>query len=313
MKIVFCGTPASAVPSLEALAMRRPEWEIVAVLTQPDRPAGRGRREMSSPVKIAALDLGLEVHTPHKLKEARAMLEALRPDVVAVVAYGHIFRRWLLELPPLGCVNVHFSILPRHRGVAPVTWAILDGDAETGVTTMLMDRGIDTGDALLEERTEILDNDTTASLTERLAGMGGPLLATTLEGLVGGTVKARAQSDVGATYARRLEKSDGRIDWTASADSIARRVRGLSPWPGAFTMFREQTLKIHEVAVPAADVGEAMVPGRLRLDGDRVRVGTGSGDLELRRVQRAGKAATEAGAWAHGVRLDESDVVGGEA
>ncbi len=306
MRIVFFGTPASAVPSLKALAARRPDWEIAGVLTQPDRPAGRGRRPAASPVKQAALDLGLEVHTPERLKDARSALEALRPDVVAVVAYGHIFRRWLLELPPLGCVNVHFSLLPRHRGVAPVTWAILEGDAETGVSTMLMDRGVDTGDVLLEERTRISSDDTTASLTERLAELGGPLLVRTLVGRAAGELPGNAQRETGATYARRLEKGDGLLDWSLPAEELARRVRGLHPWPGTHTMFRGEGLKILE----AAAVDGRLPPGELRSDGG-VFVGTGRGRLELRRVQRAGKAAADADAWGRGVRPVEGERLGG--
>jgi methionyl-tRNA formyltransferase len=308
MRIVFCGTPAAAVPSLEALAARRPEWEILAVLTQPDRPAGRGRRLAPSPVKSAALALGLDVLSPPDLKgaEIRETLVSLRPDVIAVIAYGHIFRRWLLELPALGCVNVHFSLLPRHRGVAPVQWAILAGDAEAGVVTMRMERGVDTGPVYGERRVPIRDDETAASLTERLAGLGAPLLVETLQKLAAGRAVPRPQDEALATYARRLEKEDGRLDFALPADELARRVRGLWPWPGAFTEFRGDVLKIHRAT---ARPGE-LAPGRLRLEDGRVEAGTGRGVLLLEEVQAAGKARMEAAAWWRGCRPSLTEALG---
>lgn len=296
MRIVFCGTPDSAVPSLRVLAAGGDE--VVAVLTQPDRPAGRGRRPAPSPVRRAAEELGLPVLTPDKPKHVRAELEAMRPDVIAVVAYGHIFRRWILELPPLGCVNVHFSLLPRHRGVAPVAWAILSGDRETGVATMRMDRGVDTGPVYLTERTVIGDDDTTGTLTERLAEMGAPLLARTLAELAAGRLEAVPQDESRATYARRLEKEDGRIDWTRPAVEIERRIRGLSPWPGAFAGWRDGTLKVHRARVRP---GEA-APGALRIRDGRPEVGTGEGVLELVEVQPEGRGRMEGEAWLRGAR-----------
>lgn len=299
MRMVFCGTPESAVPSLDALAARAPEWEIAAVMTQPDRPAGRGRLPTPSPVRRAAEALGLSVLTPEKPKLVRGELEEIAPDVIAVVAYGHIFRRWLLELPRLGCVNVHFSLLPRHRGVAPVTWAILEGDAETGVTTMRMDRGVDTGAALLTARTPIRGDDTTATLTARLADLGAPLLVRTLEELAAGTLAPTPQPEAGATYAPALSKEDGRIDWTASAAAIERRVRALSPWPGAFTGWRGRRLKVHAATPVGAD---APAPGELRATEGRPVVGTGNGALELTSVQPEGKPRMEGEAWVRGAR-----------
>lgn len=307
MRIVFCGTPSSAVPSLRALAAER-EWELATVLSQPDRPAGRGRRAIASPVKRAALELGIPVLTPEKLKEVREELKSLRPDVIAVVAYGRIFRRWLLELPPLSCVNVHFSLLPRHRGVAPVQWAILAGEKRTGVTTMRMERGVDTGPVFLEEATEIGARETAGELTDRLAQMGGPLLVRTLRGLASGTLQPMPQVDADATYAPRLEKEDGRIDWTWPAEEISRRVRGLSPWPGAFTRFRGKMLKIH--AANAAP-GEADA-GRLLEAGGLVAVGTGAGLLELEEVQLEGKARMKGETWARGVRPRDGERLGAD-
>lgn len=306
MRILFCGTPASAVPSLAALAGGPSGWEVVGALTQPDRPAGRGRHPRPSPVRAAAEERGLRVMTPEKPKHAREELEALRPDVIAVVAYGHIFRRWLLELPPLGCVNVHFSLLPRHRGTAPVAWAILSGDAETGVTTMRMDRGVDTGGTYLTERTPIRPDDTTDRLTERLAHMGAGLLARTLERLEAGTIEPAAQDEARATLAPRLEKEDGRIDWTRPAEEIERRVRGLSSWPGAFTTWRGRGLKVHAAAVEPG----ALAPGALRARDGRVEVGTGSGVLRLVEVQPEGRPRMEAEAWLRGARPEPDAALG---
>jgi methionyl-tRNA formyltransferase len=246
------------------------------------------------------------VLAPEALKEVRGTLEEMRPDFVAVVAYGHIFRKWLLELPTLGCVNVHFSLLPRHRGVAPVARAILEGDEVTGVTTMLMDRGVDTGATFLQAKTRIEPDDTTETLTARLAESGAALLERTLDGIADGSLVAAAQDDAVATYASRLEKEDGRIDWTRPALEIERRVRALTPWPGTFTEFRGKALKIHEARLATG----AATPGELAVVDDRLLVGTGSSSLELCTVQFEGKARTEGVAWARGARLQSSDRLG---
>lgn len=305
MRIVFCGTPEAAVPALDAIAARS-GWELAAVLTQPDRRAGRGLRSAPSPVKARALALGVSVHTPARVKEVRGLLESLRPDVIAVVAYGHIFRQWLLDLPPLGCVNLHFSLLPRHRGVAPVAWAILAGDEETGVATMRMDRGVDTGPVFRTERVPIGPGDTLGSLTASLAALGGPLLADTLAGLEAGTETAEPQDDSRATYARKLEKEDGRIDWSRAAAEIERLVRGLHPWPGAFTTYRGKILK---VLAAAAEAGE-LPAGALRERDGAVVVGTGDGVLRLGEVQIAGKPRTSGEAWFRGARSRDIDILG---
>jgi methionyl-tRNA formyltransferase len=307
-RIVFCGSPESAVPGLRAVAGRRPEWEIAAVLTQPDRPRGRGRKLVPGPVRAAAQELGLDTLTPENLKgpEIRETLESIAPDVIVVVAYGHIFRRWLLELPRFGCINLHFSLLPRHRGVAPVQWAILEGDEVTGVTTMKMDRGVDTGPVYLEERVPVEVGDTAGSLTRRLAALGGTLLVETIERVLAGTIEARPQSEDGATYARRLEKEDGRLDWARPAVELARRVRGLSPWPGTFTEFRGERLKILSAGVATGE----LPPGKLRVAGDRLEVGTGDGLLVLDEVQASGKARTDGVAWVRGARPGTDERLG---
>jgi methionyl-tRNA formyltransferase len=260
-------------------------------------------------VRRAAEELALPVLAPEKPKLVRAELEALRPDAVVVVAYGHILRPWFLDLPRLGCVNLHFSILPRHRGVAPVAWAILSGDRETGVSTMRLDAGVDTGPVYLTERTAIGGDDTTGTLTERLAAIGAPLLVRTLEGIAAGTLAPSAQDETAATYARKLTKEDGRIDWSRPAEELARTVRGLSPWPGAFTGWRGGVLKIHRARAAAG----AMEPGALRLVHGRVTAGTSRGVLELVELQPEGKARMEAEAWWRGARPETGETLGTSA
>lgn len=294
MRVVFCGTPAVALPSLAAVAS---DCEVLAVLTQPDRPAGRGLAPRPSPVKEGALARGLRVLDPPRPKDVRGTLEDLRPDAIIVVAYGHIFRPWLLSLPAYGCVNVHFSLLPRHRGAAPVAWAILEGDAETGVSIMRLDPGVDTGPVWSAERMPVRPDDTQSSLGARLAEAGAALLARTLPRIAAGEAPV-PQPGQGATHARMLEPEDGRVDWTRPAAEIERRVRGLTPWPGAFTTWRGRLLKIRGAAV---EVG-SLPPGRLALDRGRVLAGTGAGVLVLATVQPDGKPAMSGEAWARGAR-----------
>ena len=291
MRILFCGTPDSAVPSLRAIASARPEWEIPLVLTQPDRGSGRGLALQSSPVKKEALRLGLPVETPERLGDPvmREKIRALQPDVIAVVAYGKIFRSWLLDLPPHGCVNLHFSLLPRHRGMAPVTWALLEGDERTGVSTMRMDPGVDTGPVYLMREMVIEPKDTTGSLTAKLAELGAGLLVETLRGLALGTIEPHAQVESGVTYAKRIDKEDGRIDWSRPAQEIERKVRALDPWPNAFTTFRQDPLKVLRASVLSGE----LLPGVLEVRSGMPVCGTGDGILALEVVQAAGKNRME--------------------
>lgn len=306
MRVVFMGTPEAAVPSLHAVAEAQ---DVVAVYTQPDRPKGRGRREAPSPVKVAAHHLGLEVAEPRNLRSTEEVhrLRAYRPDVVAVVAFGQILTPEILEVPELGCVNVHFSLLPRWRGAAPVERAILAGDAVTGVTTMLMDPGLDTGPVLLTASEPIRDDDTGGSLTERLAGLGATLLVRTLEGLQGGTLAPRPQPDDGATYAQKIQAPEGELDFSEPAEDLARRVRALHPHPGAYTSFRGKRLKIW-TAVPEGGEGtpgeivEVAEPGPL--------VACGSGRLRLDEVQPEGKRRMSGQDFVRGYRPETGEVLG---
>lgn len=283
MRVVFMGTPAAAVPSLEALVRR---FEVVAVYTRPDRPRGRGRRTSPSPVKATAEVLGLEVVQPASLKGEADRLATLSPDAIAVVAYGMLLPAAVLAAPRLGCVNVHFSLLPRWRGAAPVERAIEAGDAETGVTTMLMDERMDTGPVLLRETTPMSGDDTTGSVTERLARLGATLLVTTLEGLGAGTVSPTPQPREGATMARKVMPEEAELDFASPARVLERRVRAFDPAPGAFTWLDGARLKVWRALVVAGD-GE---PGTVAQAGaEGIDVQTSSDRLRLVEVQPEGK------------------------
>src|SRR6476661_2925519 len=235
MRIIFMGTPAFAVPSLEALLQS--EDTVVGVVTQPDKPKGRGQTMATSPIKQLAEKAGVPILQPLKMKDP-AFLDALhawQPDLIAVTAFGRILPPIILDLPPKGCVNVHGSLLPKYRGAGPIQWAIINGENETGITTMLMDAGMDTGAMLLQERVRIDSEDTAGTLSEKLAKVGGSLLLETIRQLKAGTLTPRPQDDSQATMAPLLDKEMGQIDWSFAAIEIANRVRGLSPWPGAFT------------------------------------------------------------------------------
>ena len=312
-RIVFLGSPDFAVPSLRALVDAG--QEVAAVVTQPDREAGRGRRLVAPAVKTAAQELGLLVLQPPSLRrpEAVAELAAVRPEVMVVAAYGQILRRAVLDIPPHGVLNVHASLLPRWRGAAPVSAAILAGDPVTGVSIMLLDEGLDTGPVLATRETPIADTDTGGSLTERLAGLGAELLVETLPGWLRGEVTPVPQDDARATYAPRLEKEAGRIDWREPAVTLWRKVRAYTPWPGAFTDYRSEQLRIL-LAWPLPD-GDGGRPGQVvglptdateRVPADLGRpafaVVTGDGLLVPLRLQRAGRRALAANEFARGER-----------
>jgi methionyl-tRNA formyltransferase len=290
MRLVFLGSGEFAVPALEHLGRRG--LAPLLVFTQPDRPAGRGRRPAPPPVKAVAVGLGLAVRQPEAIgaPEPLAELRAAAADFLVVAAYGQILPPEVLSVPRLACVNLHASLLPRWRGAAPVARAILAGDSVTGVTTIRMDAGVDTGDILLQEEVPILPRETAGDLAARLAGRGAPLVEATLRGLAAGTLACRPQPGKGATRARRLQMDEARLDWRLAADDLDRRVRGYSPWPVAWTTLRGERLKVWR-ACPAEDAragGGAAAGAVARAEADTLRVACGSGALDLIEIQFAG-------------------------
>jgi methionyl-tRNA formyltransferase len=304
LRIAFAGTPQFALPALRVLLASA--HRVVGVLTQPDRPAGRGRELRASPIKLLAQEAGLPLAQPATLKtpEGRAALAAWAPDLLVVVAYGLILPPAVLALPRLGCVNIHGSLLPRWRGAAPIQRAILAGDAETGVTIMQLDEGLDTGPMLLERRRPIHSHDTAGDLHDALSELGAAALAEAVEGLAAGTLKSRPQPADGATYAPKIEKAEARIDWSASASALDRQVRAFNPWPMAETSFAGESLKVLRARVAEQPVSDAAPGTVLGIADDGLRVACGDGVLAVRELQRAGKRPVSARDFANAVRLD---------
>ncbi len=289
-RVVFMGTPDFAVPALQAL-LAAPDFEVVGIITQPDRPAGRGKTVQQSPVKQVGLAAGVPILQPEKLRDPGAFeqLQAWQPDVIVVAAFGQILRKNVLELPSYGCINVHASLLPRWRGAAPIQAAIIAGDTETGITIMKMDVGLDTGPMLRQRAIPILPTDTGQTLHDKLAELGGPLLIETLTGYLRGEIEPQPQDEAQQTYAPMLKKEEGAIDWTQPADAIGRQVRAFDPWPGTYTHWDGQVLKI----LGGKLVEGTAQPGTVKRLGDgTVAVGTGSSLYALEKVQLAGRPAT---------------------
>jgi methionyl-tRNA formyltransferase len=286
MRIVFMGTPDFAVPSLEALL--RSDNQVVGVVTQPDRPKGRGQHLMPPPVKLVAERAGIPVLQPLKIRtpEFLAALSAWKPELITVTAFGRILHAPILQLPPRGCVNVHGSLLPKYRGAAPVQWAVINGETETGITTMLMDEGMDTGPMLLQEKLAILPEDTASTLAPRLAELGGRLLVETIARLKAGTLTPQKQDEAQATMAPLLKKEDGLMDWTMEAQALANRVRGLSPWPGAYTFLGAERWNIWK-AVPNAAASTDKPGTIVTMTKQSIIVATGHGLLEILEIQTA--------------------------
>ena len=298
LNLAFCGTPAFAVPTLEKLV--EGGMDVSLVVTQPDKPRGRGLELSFSPVKQRALEFHLPMVQPERIRnntEFQAQLQALRLDAIVVVGYGKIIPQWMIDLPPLGNLNLHASLLPKYRGAAPIQWAIASGEATTGVTTMRINAGLDTGDILQQREVVIRYDDTAVTLSSRLADLGASLMIETLHSLRAGTVHARAQDDAAASHAAVLKREDGLIDFTRPATVIYNRLRGFQPWPGAYTHFRQKSLHVWW-AVPSSQAGN---PGELSVQDDRLFAACGEqSSLELLEVQLEGKKRVSARDFVHG-------------
>ena len=308
LNLVFCGTPRFAVPTLDNLV--EAGFPVRLVVTQPDRPKGRGLELDASPVKQRAVQLRLPIVQPEKIKnndEFCAHLNALKPDAIIVVGYGRIIPQWMLDLPPLGNINLHASLLPKYRGAAPIQWAIARGETITGVTTMRIDGGLDTGDILLQKEIPIAADDTADTLAPKLAAVGAGLTVETLRGLQAGSIYPRMQDHAAATLAPILKKEDGLIAFTRPAGEILNRMRGFQPWPGAYTRFRGKTLQIWRAAV-----ANRRLPAReLQVEGERLFAGCGQDtSIELLEVQLEGKKRTSAAEFIRGYRLQSGEKLG---
>jgi len=313
MRIVFCGTPDFAVPTLEVL-LGETDIAVEAVLTQPDRPRGRGQQVASSPVKDRALGAGVHVYQPEKIRSDSAyeFFKRLQPDAVVIIAYGQIIPPRLIELPRLGWVNLHASLLPAYRGAAPVNWAIVNGEMCTGLTTMQIDAGLDTGPILLQRTLGIGADETAPELAQRLAEAGASLMIETLRKLDRGEIVPVIQDHTQATLAPRLKKEDGRINWRHAAAQIYNRIRGLEPWPGAFTTFRGRLC--HVWGRPGAAVTRAEAPGTLFASSGELQVACGEGTrLRLDAVQLEGRKRVAAADFAHGARLASGEKLGAQS
>ncbi len=308
MNLVFCGTPRFAVPSLKHVV--RAGHDVRLVVTQPDRPKGRGMGLAFSPVKEAALELGLPITQPEKVKNNegfRRQLTEIAPEAIIVVGYGRIIPQWMIDLPPLGNINVHASLLPKYRGAAPIQWAIASGDRVTGVTTMKIDAGLDTGDMLLQAEMPIEADDTSETLAPRLAELGAELLVETLARAEAGLIAPVPQNHAEHTLAPILRKEDGQIDFHRSATEIVNRLRGFTPWPGAFTQFRGKGFVVHS----ARAVDAKLAPGELRVEGERLLVGAGNGTaLELVEIQLEGKKRMSARDFINGYQPKPGERLG---
>ena len=314
MKVVFMGTPDFSVPTLEKII--EAGHEVVGVVTQPDKAKGRGKKVLFPPVKEKALEHGLTVYQPRRAREPEfiGQMRALEPDVMVVVAFGQILPKELLDIPKYGCINVHASLLPKYRGAAPIQWAVIRGEKISGVTTMQMDVGLDTGDMLLKAEVPLAEDETGGSLHDKLSVLGGDLLIETLRGLEAGTIQPEKQDDSQTgEYARMLDKALGKIDFSMTAEEIERLIRGLNPWPSAYTSYHGKTMKLWKArAVLDAAAGNA-VPGEiLAVDKMGFTVQTGGGALQILELQMEGKKRMDAGAFLRGCQMTVGEILGQE-
>lgn len=298
MKIVFMGTPDFSVPALYNIAKHH---DVAAVVTQQDRPKGRGHKMQFTPVKEAAVELDIPVYQPAKVKEPEfvEILKEINPDAIVVIAFGQILSKEILDLPKYGCINVHASLLPKYRGAAPIQWAVIDGEEETGVATMYMAEGLDTGDVIDVSKITLDAKETGGSLFDKLAEEGGKLILETLEKLENGTATRTPQDDELSTYAGKITRELGKIDFSKPAVEIERLIRGLNPWPSAFTYMDEKMLKIWDADV-SAKASESRPGTILELGKDYIEVATGEGTLKIRELQLEGKKRMTADAFLNG-------------
>ena len=308
MRLLFCGTPHFAVPTFIHL-LAQPDIEIAAVITQPDRPRGRGKHISASPMKTAAIAASVPVHQPEKIRspEARNLLQHLAPGCIIIIAYGQIIPTALLTIPKLGWINLHASLLPKYRGAAPINWAIANGETQTGLTTMRIDAGMDTGDMLLQQEIDIAPEETAPELAASMAEAGAPLMLQTLRGLMAENLVPRPQDNDQATYAPLLKKEDGRIDWNLPAQQIYNRMRGFTPWPGTYTSFRGQTC--HLWAEPfSLQTLTGSAPGTIFREDTQVLIACGHATLlRLLSVKLEGRKQISAVEFANGARLTERE------
>lgn len=310
MRIVFMGTPDFSVPALKALV--EAGHEVAAVVTQPDRPRGRGKELQMTPVKVQALAYGIPVYQPEKVKDPAfvEILRNLQPEVIVVIAFGQILSRDLLDLPPYGCINIHASLLPKYRGAAPIQWAVIDGEKETGVTTMMMDVGLDTGDMLEKTVIPLDPKETGGSLFDKLSQAGGPLILSTLEKLKAGTAVRTPQTDEDSTYAKMLTKSLGQIDWSMETAAIERLIRGLNPWPSAYTFVHGKTLKIWDADV-LKESSDGAAPGQIiRTDPHSLIVAAGEALLSIQELQLEGKKRMDVETFLRGYTIEKGEILG---
>ncbi|MDD6716274.1 MAG: methionyl-tRNA formyltransferase [Firmicutes bacterium] len=309
MRIVFMGTPDFAVPALRALADSR--HEVTLVVTQPDKPKGRSGKLSMSAVKSCAVSTGIPVFQPARVKKTDAVerIRLEQPDVIVVAAYGQILSGELLNIPRYGCLNIHGSLLPKYRGAAPVQWAVINGEEKSGLTIMQMDKGLDTGDILLQEETVLQPEETAGSLYDRLSAMGGPLILKTLDLLEEGTLTRRPQPAEGSSYAKMLRKEDGLIDFEKPASETCRLVRGLNPWPSAYTYYEGRMLKIWRASAVASSSGAA--PGTVSaVTKDEIRIACGDGELALHEIQMEGKKRMQVHDFLLGTHVREGEMLG---
>ncbi len=308
MRLLFCGTPQFAVPTLQHL-LAQPDFEILAVITQPDRPRGRGQELSFSPIKQAAQSANIPIFQPEKIRtpESEQFLRDASPDAIVIIAYGQIIPARLLNIPKLGWINSHASLLPKYRGAAPIQWAIANGETKTGITTMRIDAGMDTGDMLLQRETPIGSNETTPELASRMAEISAPLMAETLRGLRDGTLHPAAQDHSKASSAPLLKKEDGRINWNLPAQAIFNRMRAFAPWPGAYAEFRGATCQLQGQPV-SKDHASNLSPGEIRFERSQLLVGCGDETLlEVSCVKVEGRKEISALEFANGARLQSGE------